>query len=163
MYLIKTLRKATVIGEELGANHFCTANQKKYMLSHSGISFSVARNTFIAAAKDPQGSQGILPDHFVTQSITDHLNNIDTVLRICVGTDSKEVVQSFSGILSQSHSLQTHGQAWWMLSNVSSYIPPFPLNEAICTKNKVLQVSEGLYSILKLKKQGGCDYSQHPV
>ncbi|MBX2872442.1 MAG: peptidase S41 [Saprospiraceae bacterium] len=80
MSLVKALRKGTIIGEELGSNHFCTANQKKFSLTHTGISFHVARNTFVTAAKASIDSRGILPDHFVTQSITDHLNNVDTVL-----------------------------------------------------------------------------------
>lgn len=80
MSLVKALRKGIFIGEELGSNHFCTANQKKYSLRHTGISFHVARNTFITTANASRDSQGILPDHFVIQSITDHLNNVDTVL-----------------------------------------------------------------------------------
>lgn len=79
--LIHELKLGTIIGEELASNGFCTANQKKYSLPHSGISFSVARNTFITSARAAPDTHGILPDHFIKQSIEDHLNNIDTVLQ----------------------------------------------------------------------------------
>jgi len=80
MSLVKELNLGIIIGEELGSNQFCTANQKKYTMPHTGISYSVARNTFITTASSYAADQGIMPDHFVTQSIQDHLNNIDTVL-----------------------------------------------------------------------------------
>lgn len=80
MSLVKELKLGIIIGEELGSNQFCTANQKRYSMPHTGISYSVARNTFITTAASSLADHGILPDHFVTQSIHDHLDNIDTVL-----------------------------------------------------------------------------------
>lgn len=80
MSLVKELDLATTIGEELGSNRFCTANQKSYTMPHTGISYMVARNTFITTAESTSAFHGILPDHLITQSIQDHLKNIDTVL-----------------------------------------------------------------------------------
>ena len=88
--LIKEFKLATIIGEELASNRFCTANQKKYSMPHSGISFSVARNTFITSAQSSPDSHGVLPDHFITQGIEDHLNNIDTVLEYALQLIEKE-------------------------------------------------------------------------
>lgn len=90
MSLVKGLDLATIIGEELGSNKFCTANQKRYTLAHTGISYSVARNTFVTTAASTSAFHGILPDHFITQSIQDHLNNIDTVLEYALELIGKE-------------------------------------------------------------------------
>lgn len=90
MSLVKELNLGIIIGEELGSNQFCTANQKKYTMPHTGISYSVARNTFITTAASSSADHGIMPDHFVTQSIYDHLNNIDTVLEYALELIKKE-------------------------------------------------------------------------
>lgn len=90
MSLVKEFDLATIIGEELGSNRFCTANQKRYTMPHTGISYSVARNTFITTAESTSADRGILPDHWITQSIQDHLNNIDTVLEYTLELIGKE-------------------------------------------------------------------------
>lgn len=90
MSLVKELGLATIIGEELGSNRFCTANQKRYTMPHTGISYSVARNTFITTAESTSADHGILPDHWITQSIQDHLNNIDSVLEYTLKLIGKE-------------------------------------------------------------------------
>ncbi len=88
--LVKDLDLAILIGEELGSNKFCTANQKRYTLPHTGISYSVARNTFVTTAASTSAFHGVLPDHLITQSIHDHLNNIDTVLEYALELIGKE-------------------------------------------------------------------------
>ena len=79
--LVKQKDSATLIGEEAGSNYVCTANQRRGVrLSNTGISFSVARNTYLTTAQDFPEDRGILPDHNVVQSIEDLLNHQDTVM-----------------------------------------------------------------------------------
>ncbi|MTI30560.1 S41 family peptidase [Xanthovirga aplysinae] len=79
--LVKQMRMATLIGEEAGSNFFCTDNRKRDLkLTHTGISYSVARMAYFTTAQDLPKDKGILPDHYVVQGIEDFLNNHDTVL-----------------------------------------------------------------------------------
>lgn len=79
--LIKQKDLATLIGEEAGSNFKCTANQRRGVkLTNTGISFSVARNTYFTTAQDFPKDSGVLPDHNIVQDIEDFLNNEDTVL-----------------------------------------------------------------------------------
>ncbi|MFC5045463.1 S41 family peptidase [Aquimarina hainanensis] len=78
--LVKKLKLATLVGEELGANQFCTGGQKRLRLSNTGIQFSVARNTYVTTATSYPDDKGILPDYPVFQSIEDYLDNKDTVM-----------------------------------------------------------------------------------
>jgi len=79
--LVKQKKMASLIGEEAGSNFICTANQKRGVaLSNTGITYSVARNTYFTTAQNFPKDRGILPDHIIVQSIQDFLINRDTVL-----------------------------------------------------------------------------------
>ncbi|WP_299133973.1 S41 family peptidase [uncultured Tenacibaculum sp.] len=80
MSLVKYLKLATLIGEELGSNQFCTGGQKRLRLPNTGVIYSVARNTYITTATSFPIDRGIMPDHEITQSIDDYVNDIDTVM-----------------------------------------------------------------------------------
>lgn len=79
MSLVKTLNIGTIVGEELGSNQFCTAGQKICRLSNTKLEYHVANNTNRTTATSLPDEIGILPNHYVTQSIDDYLNNVDTV------------------------------------------------------------------------------------
>jgi len=79
--LIKESNRATLIGEELASNQFCTGNQKTGLkLKNTGVSYQVAQTAFFTTVQGFPRNRGILPDHQVIQSIQDYLNNIDTVM-----------------------------------------------------------------------------------
>lgn len=78
--LVKHLKLATLIGEELGSNHYCTGGQKRFQLPHTKISYSVGRYTYITSANSFPLDRGIIPDHAVIQPIEDFLKNKDTVM-----------------------------------------------------------------------------------
>ena len=80
MSLVKQLKLATLVGEELGSNQFCTGGQKRLRLPNTGITYGVARNTYVTTATSLSIDRGIMPDHEVVQSIDDYLNNVDTVM-----------------------------------------------------------------------------------
>jgi len=83
---IKASNRAILIGEELGANQFCTANQQRGLsLTHTGISYQVAQTAFFTSVQGLPRDKGIMPDHFVVQSIKDYLKGIDTVMEYAIG------------------------------------------------------------------------------
>lgn len=80
--LVKQNNRAILIGEEAGSNYICTANQRRGVkLSNTGISFSVAQNTYFTTAQNYAKNRGILPDHHIVQNIQDFLNQQDTVMK----------------------------------------------------------------------------------
>ncbi|MEZ5044031.1 MAG: S41 family peptidase [Saprospiraceae bacterium] len=79
MSLVKVLNLGTIIGEELGSNQFCSAGQAVCRLSHTKLVYYVANNTAESNATSLPDETGILPDHYVTQSIDDYLNKVDAV------------------------------------------------------------------------------------
>ena len=79
MSLVKTHHLGTIIGEELGSNHFCTAGQTLCRLKNTKLVISVANNTHISTAIKLPDEIGILPDFYVSQSIDDYLNQVDAV------------------------------------------------------------------------------------
>ncbi len=79
MSLVKVLNLGTIVGEELGSNQFCSAGQKICRLSNTKLVFYIANNTNETTATSLPDEKGILPDHYVTQSIDEYLNNIDVV------------------------------------------------------------------------------------
>ena len=80
MSLVKHLKLGTLIGEELGSNQFCTGGQKRLRLPHTGIQYSVARNTYETTATNLPIDRGIMPDHEVHASIDDQINKVDRVM-----------------------------------------------------------------------------------
>lgn len=79
MSLVKVLNLGTIVGEELGSNQFCSAGQEVCRLKHTKLEYYVADNTHESSAISLPDETGILPDHYVTQSIDDYLKKIDTV------------------------------------------------------------------------------------
>lgn len=80
MSLVKHLNLATLVGEELGSNQFCTGGQISFRLPNTEIFYAVGRYTYVTTADSVSDERGVMPDHHVVQSINDYLNNIDTVL-----------------------------------------------------------------------------------
>ncbi|MFY0630766.1 MAG: PDZ domain-containing protein [Flavobacteriaceae bacterium] len=85
MSKVKELKLGTIIGEELGSNHFCTAGQSILRLKNTKLIYNVANTTSHTFTKVVADETGILPDIFVTQPIDDYLNNIDTVKEYTLG------------------------------------------------------------------------------
>ncbi|SMG35817.1 Tetratricopeptide repeat-containing protein [Marivirga sericea] len=79
--LVKKLNMATIIGEELGGNHFCTGGQRVFKLSNTEVFYYIGRFTNISSANEFPDNRGIMPDHFVEKSIQDYLNDNDPVLK----------------------------------------------------------------------------------
>lgn len=79
MSLVKVMQLGVIVGEELGSNQFCSAGQKVCRLKHSKIEYSVANNTHESTATSLPDEKGILPDHYVSQSIEDYWNKTDRV------------------------------------------------------------------------------------
>lgn len=79
MSLAKVLNLGTIVGEELGSNQFCSAGQTVCRLKYTKLQYYVANNTHVSSATILPDETGILPDHYVTQSIDDYLNKIDRV------------------------------------------------------------------------------------
>lgn len=80
MSLVKHLNLATLVGEELGSNQFCTGGQIGFRLPNTEIFYAVGRYTYVTTADSVSDERGVMPDYHVVQSINDYLNNIDTVL-----------------------------------------------------------------------------------
>ncbi len=90
MSLVKVLNLGTIVGEELGSNQFCSAGQKVCRLKHTKLVFNVANNTHVSTATALPDEKGILPDHYVTQSIDDYLKGIDTVKEFTINLAKKQ-------------------------------------------------------------------------
>jgi C-terminal processing protease CtpA/Prc len=78
--IVKELKLATIVGEELGSNHFCTGGQRRFKLTNTDVFYSVGRFTHIAAVNAKHDDRGVMPDYFVKESIQDYLNDVDTVM-----------------------------------------------------------------------------------
>ncbi|MFD0798410.1 S41 family peptidase [Maribacter chungangensis] len=87
---IKEKKLATIIGEEMGGNHFCTGGQRHYKLSNTSVFYLVGRYTNVSAADSFPDNRGIMPDYFVTQDIHDYLNDVDTVMKYTLELIQKE-------------------------------------------------------------------------
>ena len=79
MSIVKDLKLGTIVGEELGSNQFCTAGQTIRRLSNTKLVFYIANAASKTTVTSLLDEVGILPNYYVTQSIDDYLNNIDTV------------------------------------------------------------------------------------
>ncbi len=90
MSLAKVWNMGTIIGEELGSNQFCSAGQAVSRLANTKMMYYVANNTHVTTATSLPDETGILPDHFVTQSIDDYLNKVDTVMEFAIGLTRKD-------------------------------------------------------------------------
>ncbi len=90
MSLVKVLNLGTIVGEELGSNQFCSAGQKVCRLKHSKLEYYVANNTHVTTATSLPDETGIFPDHFVSQSIDDYLQGLDTVKEFTINLAKKQ-------------------------------------------------------------------------
>ncbi len=79
MSIAKDLNLGTIIGEELGSNQFCTAGQTICKLPNTELEYYIASSTCVSSATSLPDETGILPDHYVTQSIDDYLKGVDRV------------------------------------------------------------------------------------
>lgn len=79
MSIVKYLNLGTIVGEELGSNQFCSAGQKICRLTNTKLEYYVANNTHESLATSLPDETGILPDHYVTQSIDEYLQKTDAV------------------------------------------------------------------------------------
>jgi len=79
MSFVKELNLGIIIGEELGSNQFCSAGQTICRLENTKLVYYVANSTNETMVTSLPDEIGILPDHYVTQSIDDYLNHVDAV------------------------------------------------------------------------------------
>lgn len=82
--------RATFIGETLGSNQFCTANQKQFQLTNTKFNYTVARNIFITNVKEKNTKAKVEPDYYVEQSINDYLADKDIVIEKAMELLKKE-------------------------------------------------------------------------
>jgi Peptidase family S41 len=85
MSLVKVHKLGTIIGEELGSNQFCSAGSNTCRLKNTKLSYYVANNTHISTATSLPDETGILPDHYIHQSIDDVINRRDVVMDFALG------------------------------------------------------------------------------
>ncbi len=85
MSLVKTMKLGIIIGEELGSNQFCSAGSTTCRLKNTKLSYYVANNTHISTATSLPDEKGILPDHYIHQSIDDVVNRKDVVKEFALG------------------------------------------------------------------------------
>lgn len=78
--IYKDQQRVTFIGDDLGSNQYCAANQKQFRLTNTQISYMVSRSEFFTAVDEQDRKQIISPDHRVIPSIDDFLNHRDPVL-----------------------------------------------------------------------------------
>lgn len=79
MSIVKHFKLGTIVGEELGSNQFCSAGMTICRLTNTKLEYYVANNTHESLAVTLPDEKGILPDHFVTQTVDEYLNNVDAV------------------------------------------------------------------------------------
>jgi C-terminal processing protease CtpA/Prc len=85
MSLVKVHKLGTIIGEELGSNQFCSAGSNSCRLKNTKLNYYVANNTHISTATSLPDETGILPDHYVHQSIDDVIHQKDVVKEFALG------------------------------------------------------------------------------
>ncbi|MCZ4409145.1 S41 family peptidase [Cryomorphaceae bacterium 1068] len=79
MSMVKHLELGPIVGEELGANQFCTGGQQRGRLSNTKFEFYVGNNTNETTATELPDEVGILPDYCVSQSIDEYIAKVDAV------------------------------------------------------------------------------------
>ena len=88
--IYKDKNRVTFIGETLGSNQFCSANQKQFELTNTGFRYKVARNNFFTDVKEKNRSAPIEPDINIEQSIDDFLSDNDVVLKKAIALTGKQ-------------------------------------------------------------------------
>ena len=90
MAMVKDMSIGTIIGEELGSNQFCTAGQTIFKLKNTRIQFASANNSNRVNVTTLPDERGILPDHYIQQSIYEYLNQVDVVKIYTMGLIEQE-------------------------------------------------------------------------
>ncbi len=91
MSLVKERKLGVIIGEELGSNQFCSAGRKRCRLSNTKMIYDVANNTHVSTATSLPDEVGILPDHYVTQSIDEYKEGRDAQKAFALDLICKEM------------------------------------------------------------------------
>ena len=82
--ILKDKTRAIFVGEGLGSNQFCTANQKEFQLTNTQITYTVGQNIFFTAVSEKDARKIIEPDYKITQTIEDYLTDKDVVLEYAI-------------------------------------------------------------------------------
>lgn len=82
--IFKDKKRVIFVGEDLGSNQFCTANQKQFQLTNTQINYTVGQNIFFTDVKEKNALSLIHPDFRVTQSIQDCLADKDIALEYSI-------------------------------------------------------------------------------
>lgn len=82
--ILKDKNRVKFVGEDLGSNQFCTANQKQFQLTNTQISYIVGQNIFFTSVHEKDARKIIQPDYKVRQSINDYLIDKDVVLEYAI-------------------------------------------------------------------------------
>ncbi|WP_347375065.1 S41 family peptidase [Aequorivita sp. Q41] len=85
----KDKNRVVFVGETLGSNQFCTANQKQFELTNTKFTYTVARNIFITDVQEKNPKATIEPDIEIEQSIDDFLSDKDVVLEKAIELTKK--------------------------------------------------------------------------
>lgn len=88
--IYKDKNRVTFIGETLGSNQFCSANQKQFELTNTGFRYMVARNIFFTDVKEKNRNASIEPDISIEQSIDDFLSDKDVVLEKAIALTEEQ-------------------------------------------------------------------------
>lgn len=91
MSIVKYFSIGTIIGEELGSNQFCSAGMTTRRLKNTKLIFYVANNTHESLATSLPDETGILPDHYVSQSIDEYLKKTDAVKEFTIKLINKSI------------------------------------------------------------------------
>ncbi|MFL0351938.1 S41 family peptidase [Xanthomarina sp. GH4-25] len=87
--IYKDKNRVVFVGEALGSNQFCTANQKQFELTNTKFTYTVARNIFITDVQEKDPKATIEPDIEIEQSIDDFLSDKDVVLEKAIELTEK--------------------------------------------------------------------------
>lgn len=88
--IYKDKGRATFVGETLGSNQYCTANQKQFELTNSKFNYTVARNIFITDVREKNTGARIEPDYYVEPTVDEYLADKDVALEKALSILKKE-------------------------------------------------------------------------
>ena len=79
MAMVKHYELGTILGEELGSNHFCTGGQQRCRSKNTKIEYAIAMGASFLQIETENDHMGVLPDVEIHQSIDDYLARRDVV------------------------------------------------------------------------------------
>jgi hypothetical protein len=79
MGMVRNHKLGTIVGEELGSNHFCTGGQQRCRSKNTKIEYAIAMGASFLKVDESDDAKGILPDVKVEQRIEDYLDKRDPV------------------------------------------------------------------------------------